>query len=142
MSLNDAVTAALPGLRAEAEALMVDTVRFTVPLSGGMFNPETGKYVWPHRRTIYWGRCQVQLPPAIPQNSSAGDQPLVVERVTIKIPVTAPEIPVGAIAKIVDVGDASDPGLIGTRFRVVGSHHKTFATARRLPCTRIEEGVE
>lgn len=136
-SLFDDIAGELPAMRARAETLMVDTIKFTVGGGAGTFAPETGTYTPGAGTEVYSGKCQIQVGDAVPRDVSSGDRPLVVERITVKIPVGSAAVPVGAVGEITAVGGISDPSLVGLVYRVTGSHAKTFATATRLPCELV-----
>lgn len=123
--------------REAAEALMVDTVTFTDDDGSTTFDPTTGQYVTTAGTVLYTGRCQVQVAAPNPRDITVGDQEIVAEQVIVKVPVSAPAIPLGSVGVITAVADISDPSLVGRRYRVTGSHAKTYATARRLPCELI-----
>lgn len=112
---------------------MVDTCTITAPGAGTTFDPNTGEYVTTPGATVYEGKCQVQVPSSIPQDVTAGDQLVVIERITVKIPWDADAVPLNSVVTITAVAGVSGAD-VGTRYRVTGNHDKTFQTATRLPC--------
>lgn len=133
MSLLDAVTAALPDLRTQAEALMVDSIRFAEP---GTETFENGTYVTTPGATIYEGPCQVQVTDTVPRDATVGETEIAVERIVIKVPWDADPIPVNSVGEITAVSAVSGV-VVGTRYRVIGSHDKTFQTASRYPAELV-----
>lgn len=128
-------SAAIEQGRAAAEQGMVDSILFAEPGTES-FDPDTGEYVTTPGATIYDGPCQVQVTDTIPRDATVGEQQVVVERVIVKIPWDSVAVPVGSVGEITAVGDGSG-SVVGNRYRVTGSHAKTFNTARRLPCEVI-----
>lgn len=126
------VLAHLPAMRAEAESLMVDSIRFAHP-GTETYDDTTGGYVTTPGTTIYAGPCKVQVRAASPADASVGDAELVIDRLEIHVPVSAVDIPPSSVGTITAVGAASDPSLVGNQYRVLGTHAASFKTARRLP---------
>ena len=114
---------------------MVDSILFAEP-GTETFDPDTGEYVTTPGATIYDGPCQVQVTGPTARDATVGEQEIVVERVIGKIPWDAVAIPVGSVGEITAVGDGSG-SVVGNRYRVTGSHAKTYNTARRLPAELI-----
>lgn len=135
--LVDDVARELPRMRAEAEALMVDACSIGANRSV-TFDVDTETYVSTPGTAIYSGPCQVQMVDSIgTEGETVGEQLVVTSKVVVKIPVSAPAIPVNFIVTITDTGEGSDPSLVGKDYKVSGVHAKTYATARRLPCELV-----
>ena len=126
------MSAHLPAMRAAAESLMVDTIRFAEP-GTETFDPNTGTYVTTPGATIYEGPCKVQVRSGSPRDVNVGEAEVVIDRLEIHVPYDAAYIPPSSVGEITAVGDHSDPSLVGNRYRVLGTHAATFKTARRLP---------
>ena len=129
--LGDVVAATLPGLRAQAESLMLDTCMVGV-LGTPATDPDTGEVVTPITE-LYSGRCRVQTWEAQESNPEVGGAVLTVQRYQVHIPVGsyAPDI-----GHVVEIQAAKlDPYLTGRRYRVSALLHKTLATAYRLGVT-------
>jgi hypothetical protein len=118
--------------RTAAESLMVDTIVFTDDDGGTTFDPNTGTYTDTAGTVLYDGPCQVQVTGSSVSEAVVGEQQLVVERIIVKIPWDAPDVPVNSVGTITAAGPSSG-SVVGRRYRVIGSHDKTFATATRLP---------
>ena len=136
MTLLDAVKAELPAMRERAESLMVDTCTIAAPGSE-TFDPDTGEYVTTPGASLYSGPCQVQVAGPSVGEAVVGEQQVALERIIVKIPVGSAATPPDSVVTITAVSDLSDPALVGRVFRVTGTHAKTFATARRLPCELV-----
>ena len=137
MSLVDDVTAELPALRAQAEALMVDTCTITSGAASTSFDPNTGTYTDAAGSTVYTGPCRVQITDSVTTSGeNVGEQLVVTERVTISIPVSADPVPINSVVTITAVADISTVA-VGAKYRVTGSHAATHKTARRLPCEQV-----
>ena len=135
MTLDADVRERLPEFRQRAEALMADSC--TIGEAGEQEYVD-GAYVTTPGAAVYSGKCQVQVTDSVTmQGDTVGDVEVTLERVTIKIPVSAPSVPIDSIVTITAVSDVSDPALVGRTYRVTGSHAKTYATARRLPCVLV-----
>lgn len=133
MSLLADIAAELPLMRERAEALMVDTCTIRANDGDTTYDATTNSYVETDGTLLYTGPCQVQVTDTIPREANVGDQSLVVERIIVKIPRDAVAIPVSSVVEITAAGTGSGAA-VGNRYRVIGSHDKTFATATRLPC--------
>ncbi len=125
---------ALPELRAEAEARMVDTVLIT---RGGsrVWSSEIGDYVTLPGTVVYSGACEVQTTETVVQVTDAGASDVVTRRLVVKVPMSVTGVRVDDVAEV--TSSTLDPALAGARFRVTGNFAKTFATSRRLPVEEL-----
>ena len=115
------IASALPLLRAEAEALMVDACVIAYP-TGTTAGPG-GEDVTTYGDPVYEGRCKVQdrdLQAREAESASSTSDTLGKE---IHLPVDAPTINHGAVVTMAD----------GRTFRVLAGDRKTWQTAQRLP---------
>lgn len=133
----DDVTRVLPELRAEAEALMVDTCTITAP-GAPSWNDTTGTYTPGSPVTAYSGKCRVQVPVSVPGSQIAGEAEWVTAATVVSVPITgSTTVDVGNLVTI--TACVNDPALVNKTFAVVGVPlRKTFATARRLHCQAVE----
>jgi hypothetical protein len=127
-------TAALQAGRALAEALMLDTCVIERE-SGTTTDPDTGDIVttW---ATVYTGRAKVQTYEAQESNPDAGGSIRTSQRYTVHIPVGSYEPEVGD--RITIAVAATDPYIVGRKYRVAALLHKTLTTAYRLG---VEDGA-
>lgn len=130
---------ALPLLRSEAEARMVDACRITRgPYEPGTFDPDTGTWTPAAETAIYEGKCEAQVADAIVARPLVvGDTKIVVIRLIVKIPVAVVGVRIND--EVVITTSINDADLAGKRYRVLSTHIKTYATARRLHVEEIEE---
>lgn len=125
MTLHDAVTAALPGFRAEAEGLMIDACvirRPTGALAPGTYEPDAPQ--------VYAGPCKVQTYEAHEQTADVGGGTVTTQRYSLHIPVGAYQPAIGDVIAILRC--QHDANLASRRFVVRALLHKAYATAYRL----------
>lgn len=116
---------------------MVDTVTIVRPsATASVFNPSDGSYTDPADTDVYSGSCRVQISDGFnAQDADAGGDVLTVQRLTLQLPVAVTGVQIGDVATI-DTA-VFDGDLVGRVYRVVATHAKTHATARRLQCEEI-----
>ena len=115
--------------RRMADDLMVDACTIVRRAGTASFNQVTGRSVLAST-PVYAGRCQVRIPQAQPATPEAGERTAVVLTAIVKVPVTVVGIQPGDIVTV--TASAHDPDLVGRTFRILGLHHKTWSTARKL----------
>jgi len=121
--------------RAAAEALMVDTCRIGV-LGPAAFDSATGTYTPGTIDPVYTGKCRVQVRDGLnAQDPEVGERQITLQPLVLAVPIAATGIAVDQVAEILTA--TLDPELVGSRFRVVATHAKTHATARRLQCEEV-----
>jgi Family of unknown function (DUF6093) len=127
------IAAALPGLRAQAESLMLDTCTITRAGTGqGVWNETTGSYDPPASTTVYTGPCKVQTRDVQVANPDVAGREAFVVDWTVHLPVVGSEgVRQGDTVTI--TAAALDAALVGRVFTVDGPHLGTAKTARRLP---------
>lgn len=132
--LGDAITSALPELRAHAESMMVDDCTITRASTGAPVVDNNNGTVTPAApATIYSGPCRVQVPDAVEKAAEAGGDALSVQAAIISLPVAGSEAV--AVGDVVTVTSATfDADLADVDYVVRGLHRKSDATARRLRC--------
>lgn len=130
-------------LVAAARALATELREGTVQIrrkTGTTKNPANGKLedTW---TVIYEGPGRVRQSNAQPRNLDTVGQRLAEQSPTVSLPVNDedPRIVAGSSAAV-NVDDEGvvltspfDPGRVGQRFRVAGSHDQTHSSSRRLP---------
>ena len=132
MSLGADIAAALPGLRAQAESLMVDSCVVT-STGEPVWDEPAGEWTAPDGVTVYAGKCRVQLPNVAESNPVAGETEWTVQAAIVSLPVAGSEaVRIGHTGVL--TSGVFDSRLSGTVYRVTGEHKKTHATARRLRC--------
>lgn len=132
MTLQSAIDAALPTLRAEAEARMLDTFDIGVPTGEWVYDPETGQDV-EEVTPLFTTKGRVKAGRGLTaRESEAGGRTVVEVSRELHIPVGSPAIPTGAVAACTAVHATSDPTLLGARLRLAGPAPGSQTTARRL----------
>lgn len=129
------VAGVLAAGRQLAASLMVDTCSIVAHGGQQSFAASTGQSVV-GESPIYSGPCRIQAPQAQPRDAAAGGMASTQQRIVVSVPVVGSE---GAMVRcLVRITAAiNDTDLVGRTFVVVGLHHKTFATARRLECLEV-----
>lgn len=137
------IAAALPLLRAEAEALMVDAVLIEARVldENGepvrVMDPETLAYVdsW---ETVYEGKARVQRPGTTSDHAAdAGEFQYGVESVLVQLPLTAAGAKRSHRVTVTAIGPLSDPDLLGLVATVRANLTKTHPTKRTLVCEEV-----
>ena len=137
MTLQSALEAELPYLRAEAEGRMVDTFQISVPTGGWSPNPGTGideQDLEPLFTTQ--GRVKVSRGLAVRESEVGGRTSAEVVR-ELHIPVDSGAVPAGAIAVCTAVHATSDPTLLNARLTLAGPAPGSQTTARRLEVSEV-----
>lgn len=129
---------ALNAGRSEAKALMTDTCAITRPTGApGPLDPVTGERGPAPTATVYGpaidpdkGRCKVQTFEPYEAARKSGEHVYIEQRYHLHLPVGTPQVRTGDTVEIVTA--TFDPTMVGKKYRVAGTHHKSLATAQRL----------
>ena len=133
------LSAALPGLRLQAESMMVDACIVSAPGSGEpTWDDESGQWVPPSGGTSYSGKCRVQVPNVAENEADAGERAWTVQAAIVSLPVSGSES-VGVGHTVTITAAAHDSALVGRVYTVTAEHQKTYATARRLRCEEVTD---
>lgn len=137
MTLQSAIDDALPFLRAQAEARMLDTFAITYP-TGATTTDASGTET-PVYATDFTtlGRMKTSTGLAVRDEEVGARTAAVVTR-ELHIPVSKPAVRAGAVAVCTAVHHTSDPTLLGARVTIAGAAPGSQTTARRL---QVEEVV-
>ncbi|WP_157508856.1 DUF6093 family protein [Luteipulveratus halotolerans] len=134
---GDDIEAAIPELRAHAEARMVDEVLVEAKTGKTRYNPETGQDEETFEE-MYRGRCRWK------QNGGTGEsQGVVVEGSTITLLPLELHLPVEASAGVREGMRATaltgvhDPALVGRQVWIRREHAASQTTARRLGVSEV-----
>ena len=137
MSLGEDITAALPGLRAAAESMMI---------SEGIIRRDTGeKTMDPSTleetavlETVYTGKCRFKSAATQAGRSAIPGAISVDQGATLSLPIGEPG---AGDVRLDDVWECTanplDPSKVGKKARITGGHSQTFATARRYPVEEV-----
>lgn len=135
MTSIDVTAAELAALRAEAEALMVDTCSVKY-VTGTTFDEDTGREVPTYADRIASTPCKVQMRELQSVERLSGGHEATLVRLMVHLPISAVAVEVDDIITI--TAAVHDSQLVGREFRVLAPVGKSFATARRL---EVEEVV-
>jgi hypothetical protein len=133
MSIGYDIAAALPELRAQAESMMLDTVKVERQ-TGATTDPVTLEDV-PTWETIYEGKGRWQRPDTVAAETVAGEVEFGVNRTTVQLPMSATGVKRGDRATC--TASTFDPDLPGTQATVLAVPNKTHAIMRRLLCEEV-----
>jgi len=137
MTLGADIAAALPGLRAQAESLMEDTIAVDRATGETTIDPVSLAEV-PAYEAVWSGPGRIQRSGALaPSEQSPGGYEFGLNSVLVQLPVTSSGIRRGDVVTVTAVGPVSDPALLGLVATVQADLTKTHPTKRTLVC----EGV-
>ena len=138
--LADDVAWALPQLRREAEALMVDAGKALRPTGGYVYDPNanggTGGDVLATDE-LFTSRCKVQTRNVMARESEVGGRTSTTVRMEIHLPADTAPLTVGDLWEFTAVSPLS-LATIGQQVRVIAPVAGTFKTAARY---EVEEVV-
>lgn len=137
MTLGDDLATALPGLRAEAESRMTETV--TVGTFTDSTDPETFEPVRTPVETRYGGKARIRYASLATSAQASGSdqigQPVVVQSPYISVPHGSPRLYEGD--EVVVTASAADNLLVDRRYQVAGNATIGQTTAHRYPLTEL-----
>ena len=131
-TLGQAIAAALPTLRAEAESMMVDTCRIT---AGGSttWDEATGVYTTTGGATVYEGACRLRMPRTTGSPADVGETTWAVDDAVVSLPIVGSEdVERGHVVEMLT--SPNDADVVGLLLTVQSGHWQTNSTARRVPC--------
>lgn len=132
MSLGSDITAALPGLRAEAESRMHESVQVGRFEDG--VDEETGNPTWELVTERYSGIARIRWGSREVTNADAPSMPVTVQEPYLSIPFGSPLLRDNDEVLVTGSGD---PILVGRRFRVQGYPVAGQVTAHRYPLEEL-----
>ena len=135
--LADAIREVLPVLRAEAEAMMVDSCTITRADGGTAMDPVTLEEV-PTYAAVWSGKCRVQRSGALSprEQSGAAGFEFGIDSLLIQLPLSATGIKRGDVLTVTDA--TTDPDLLDVKATVQANMAKTHATKRTLVCEEVK----
>jgi Family of unknown function (DUF6093) len=135
VTVQAAIEQELAFLRDEEEARMVDT--WAIGQDGGwQYDDEAGedvRVITP----IFTTPGRLKSPGNVVREAEAGGRGVVETRRELRIPVSKPEVPAGALAECTAVHWTSDPTLLGTIVRLSGPSPSAQTTCRKLEVTEV-----
>ena len=134
--LADAIREVLPVLRAEAEAMMVDSCTVTRADGGTQMDPVTLEEV-PTSTTVWSGKCRVQRSGALSPREASGAAGFEfgIDSLLIQLPLSATGIKRGDVLTV--TAATGDPDLLNVKATVQANMAKTHATKRTLVCEEV-----
>ncbi len=138
MILGDALTAALPELRQQAESLMVDSCTVTRATGATTLDPVTLAEV-PVFAAVWSGACRIQRSGALSPRevSGAAGYEFGIDSVMAQLPIAATGIQRGDVLEVTAVGPVTDPDVLGMKATVQANLAKSHATKRTLICEEV-----
>lgn len=137
MTLNAAIEAELPFLRAEAEARMLDEFAVMVSTGGWAYDPESGEDVEEFALLFTTpGRVKVEGGLSVRDGEVGGRTSASVVR-TLHVPVNSDPIPADSVVICTAAHSTSDPTLLGARLTIGGPAPGSQTTARRLEVVEV-----
>ena len=135
--LGDDIAAALPGLRAHAESLMVDTLLVEVLTGDVTTDPVTLAEV-PEWAEVYSGLGRIQRPGALsPREQVTAGFEFGIKSLLAQLPLSATGVERGMRVTVVEVGPLTDPDLLDVVATVQANLSKTHPTKRTLVCEEV-----
>lgn len=133
MTINDAIAAELPFLRAQAESRMTDTWSIGEHLRYDVVDGVEVPVVDP----LFTTKARLRERGNVVQETQVGERTAVETRRELHIPWDSPAAPVNAVAECTAIGPLSDPTLLGTIVRLAGPAPGSQQTARRLQVVEV-----
>ena len=128
------VLSVVPGLRREAESLMVDTA--IVTRSGALtLNTSTGVLAPAAATTIYTGLCRLRQPSAEETEILFGDTQETRSRFIACFKYTVTAV---AVDDVVTFTVSDDPDVLARSFRILSTPASTFVLYKGYPCEAVE----
>lgn len=142
MTLQSAIEAELPFLRAEANARMTDTCRITKPgVGAGTLDPSTGERIPPAAVTVYEGPCRlgrVEIP--ISSAAAGGEASWDTQDSVLHLPLGADTLAVAVDHTVTYLTSTANPRLVGRQFGIVAVVEGTDLTALRCRVREVVSG--
>lgn len=134
--LSDAISTALPVLRAEAEAWMTSTCTIRERAGDDDWTTDlpTGEAVQALGASVYSGRCRVRPATLQAQSRELGGAESFVSDVMVAVPATTTGIRKGMT---VTVDSSPDPALVGLTAEIQDVARGDNLTARRMWCLEV-----
>lgn len=132
--LADAIDAALPDLRAEAEARMTSTCTIRARSTGSTTDQDSGMANDVPGAVAYSGKCRVRPATLQAQARQMGGAETFVSDVLVSVPLAATGIRKGMT---VTVDSSPDPDLAGLRAEIQDVGRGDSLTARRMWCLEV-----
>lgn len=126
------IAAALPGMQAEAESMMQDTIRVDELGGTPVFDPVTAASSVPVVSTPYQGKAKVKVADRQALDMVNADARTTVQRYTVAVPVDVTGLRPGLVVTVVA---SADLDMVNRTLLVTAAQGGTFVTARRFTAT-------
>ena len=137
MTVQSAIDAELPFLRAEAAARMLDTFEIRTYGDGWHYDEDYGQDVRDYE-VEFTTKGRVKVSGGLSAHEAeAGGRTVATATRELHIPVSSPAVPAGAVAVCAAVAATSDPTLLGAQLVLVGPAPGSQTTARRLEVSEV-----
>ena len=133
MNLGYDIAQALPGLRAEAESRMTETL--TVGVETFVTDPVTGDAVRSVADPVYSGIGQIKFPSMVVSERDAQGQQVAATSQMLRLPVSVGAVAKGHVVRV--TASSSDSTLVGRWFRVKSLPQSGQVTAHRYPLEEV-----
>ena len=124
----------LPGLRLQAESLMLDTARAERP--AGRVYDSTEQAEVDTFTDLFTSPCKVKARNVAALAQEVGARTATTVRLEVHFPVTTEALQVGDVIEVTAVADVST-AVVGARYRVTAPVDGTYLTARRYEVDRV-----
>lgn len=126
---------AVKGGQRAAEATMTDSCTINAAEGARVYDPGTDSYVNAAGAQRYSGKCRVRMPNVMgEQTPQFAGREVTLQFAVVSVPVSVSGVQVNDVVTITASEDAE---LVGRTYTVVGLHHQSHATARRLRCEEV-----
>lgn len=129
MNLSDLIGASLPGLREQAESLMLDYGQALRPTGKSSYNPTTKREEQP-TTALFEAPYKIQTRALQAQESEVAGRTATTVRVELHLPAWTDPLPVGHLWQCITPSPDSLE-VVGNRWRVTGPAAGSLKTARR-----------
>lgn len=126
------IAAALPEMQAEAESMMLDTIRVDQMGDTPVFDPATSASTVPVISTPYQGKARVKVADRQALDMVNADARTTVQRYTVWVPVEVTGLRPGLVVTVVESGDLD---MVGRTLLINAAQGGTFVTARKFTAT-------
>jgi hypothetical protein len=132
--LSDAIAAALPELRAEAEAAMTATCTIRERDGEWVTDEATGEATQTPGAAVYTGKCRVRPATLQAQSRELGGGEMFVSDLMVAVPVDASGVRKG---QLVTIDSSPDVALVGLVAEIQDVARGDFLSARRMWCLEV-----
>jgi hypothetical protein len=130
------VLAAIPGLRQQAESLMVDNATIRRPGDAHVFDPITGALTPSAGTFVFTGPCRLRQPTAQEMQVMFGEQQVTMSRFVACFPLAS--VIDARIGDLITFDESGDPDVLTRTFRITSVPLSTFSIYKGYACETVE----